>query len=94
MVVDPETSLTSTLVASENETGKQVILGYDNSYRSRLPSGRQNAKPSHTQVQHLVYMLERSIDLMPSGQGQLALLIDFKPTKIGKQSASLNFDRP
>lgn len=86
--VDPETSLTATLVAPENETGKQVILGYDNSCRPclYLKPGRQNTKPSHSQVQHLVYMLERSIDLMPSGQGQLALLIDFKPTKIGKQS--------
>lgn len=81
-------TLTEDIVAPENETGKQVILGYDNDTRPclYLKPGRQNTKASHRQVQHLVYMLERVIDFMPSGQDQLALLIDFKPTKIGKQS--------
>lgn len=86
--VDPDSSLSADVVSAENETGKEVILGFDNDTRPclYLKPGRQNTKPSHTQVQHLVYMLERAIDVMPSGQDQLALLIDFKPTKIGKQS--------
>jgi hypothetical protein len=86
--VDPETTLTPDLVAPENETGKEVVLGYDNDCRPclYLKPGRQNTKASHRQVQHLVFMLERVIDFMPSGQDQLALLIDFKPTKIGINS--------
>lgn len=86
--IDPSSTLTPDMVAPENETGKQVILGYDNDSRPclYLKPGRQNTKASHRQVQHLVFMLERVIDFMPSGQDQLALLIDFKPTKIGKQS--------
>lgn len=85
---DDEKSLPGDLVSPENETGKEVILGYDNDSRPclYLKPGRQNTKASHRQVQHLVYMLERVIDFMPSGQDQLALLIDFKPTKVGKQS--------
>lgn len=73
------------LCSPENETGKEVILGYDNDARPclYLKPGRQNTKPSLTQVQHLVYMLERVIDFMPSGQDSLALLIDFKPTDVG-----------
>jgi hypothetical protein len=86
--VDPYSTLAPDVVAPENETGKEVILGYDNDCRPclYLKPGRQNTKASHRQVQHLVFMLERVIDFMPSGQDQLALLIDFKPTKIGKQS--------
>ncbi|CAH6721259.1 phosphatidylinositol transfer protein Pdr16p [[Candida] jaroonii] len=73
------------LCSPENGTGKEVILGYDNDARPclYLKPGRQNTKPSITQVQHLVYMLERVIDFMPSGQDSLALLIDFKPSDVG-----------
>ncbi|EGV63519.1 hypothetical protein CANTEDRAFT_114337 [Yamadazyma tenuis ATCC 10573] len=73
------------LTGAENETGKEIILGYDNDVRPclYLKPGRQNTKPSITQVQHMVYMLERVIDFMPSGQDSLALLIDFKPTNVG-----------
>ncbi|KAL3233870.1 Phosphatidylinositol transfer protein PDR16 [Nakaseomyces bracarensis] len=72
--------ITSDLVAVENESGKQVVLGYENNARPilYLKPGRQNTKTSHRQVQHLVYMLERVIDFMPEGQESLALLIDFK----------------
>lgn len=67
-------------VAVENESGKQVVLGYENDARPilYLKPGRQNTKTSRRQVQHLVFMLERVIDFMPMGQGSLALLIDFK----------------
>ena len=73
-------TVTSDLVAIENETGKQVILGYDNEVSPILcfKHGMQNTKNSRRQVQHLVFMLERVIDFMPMGQGSLALLIDFK----------------
>ncbi|CCE66331.1 hypothetical protein TPHA_0P01740 [Tetrapisispora phaffii CBS 4417] len=72
--------ITSDSIAIENETGKQVILGYENNARPilYLKAGRQNTKTSHRQVEHLVFMLERVIDFMPAGQDQLALLIDFK----------------
>jgi hypothetical protein len=68
------------LVSPENETGKQVILGYENNARPilYLKPGRQNTKNSFRQVQHLVFMLERVIDYMPPGQDSLALLIDFQ----------------
>lgn len=68
------------LTSPENLTGKEVILGYDNDCRPLLylKPGRQNTKTSLRQVQHLVFMLERVIDFMPSGQDSLLLLIDFK----------------
>lgn len=72
--------LKSDAVAIENESGKQVVLGYENDARPilYLKPGRQNTRTSHRQVQHLVFMLERVIDFMPVGQDSLALLIDFK----------------
>lgn len=72
--------LTADYISPENETGKQLILGYDNNARpcQYLNPGRQNTKPSPRQVQHLVYMLERTIDLQVPGQETLALLINFK----------------
>ncbi|CAB4253846.1 similar to Saccharomyces cerevisiae YNL231C PDR16 Phosphatidylinositol transfer protein (PITP) controlled by the multiple drug resistance regulator Pdr1p [Maudiozyma barnettii] len=72
--------ITSDSVSIENESGKNVIMGYENDARPilYLKPGRQNTKTSHRQVQHLVFMLERVIDFMPPGQDSLALLIDFK----------------
>lgn len=76
----PNDEVTAELVSPENETGKEVILGYENDARPilYLKPGRQNTKTSQRQVQHLVFMLERVIDYMPAGQDSLALLIDFK----------------
>lgn len=73
-------TVTPELVSEEGETGKEVILGYENDARPilYLKPGRQNTKTSFRQVQHLVFMLERVIDFMPPGQDSLALLIDFK----------------
>jgi len=67
-------------ISPENETGKQVILGYDNSARPclYLNPGKQNTKKSERQIQHLVYMLERVVDMMEPGQEMTALLINFK----------------
>ncbi|KAL2117934.1 hypothetical protein VTJ04DRAFT_7594 [Mycothermus thermophilus] len=75
--------LTAEHISPENETGKQIILGYDKECRvcHYLNPGRQNTEPSPRQVQHLVYMVERVIDMMPPGQETLALLINFKQSK-------------
>ena len=72
--------LTADYIAPENGTGKQVIFGFDNEGRPclYLNPNKQNTKQSERQVQHLVFMLERVIDLMAPGQETLALLINFK----------------
>ncbi|KAI3404386.2 PDR17 [Candida oxycetoniae] len=72
--------ITANMVAAENETGKQLIVGYDNDNRPclYLRNGYQNTSGGLRQVQHLVFMLERVIQFMPPGQDSLALLIDFK----------------
>ena len=79
------------LCSPENETGKEVILGYENDARPclYLKPGRQNTKTLQRQVQHLVYMLERVIDFMPLGQDSLALLIDFKAHPVGTQGGKI-----
>ncbi|RAL64814.1 hypothetical protein DID88_001411 [Monilinia fructigena] len=81
--------LTGDNLSIENETGKQFILGYDNEGRPchYLNPGRQNTEPSPQQVQHLVFMLERCIDLMIPGQFTLALLINFKSSKSKSNTA-------
>lgn len=82
--------LTPDYISIENETGKQVILGFDIHGRPclyLLPSN-QNTEKSDRQVQHLVFMLERVIDLMGPDQETLALLVNFSETKSG-QNATL-----
>lgn len=82
--------LTPEYISIENETGKQVILGYDINGRPclyLLPSN-QNTEKSDRQLEHLVFMLERAIDLTGPGQDTLALIVNFKETKSG-QNASL-----
>ena len=77
-------------ISPENETGKQVILGYDNEARPCLylnPS-KQNTERTPRQLQHLFYNLERVIDLMGPGQESLSLLINFMDTRRG-QGASI-----
>ncbi|KAI4218011.1 MAG: hypothetical protein LQ349_008911 [Xanthoria aureola] len=66
-------------VSPENATGKQVLTGYDIAGRPclYLNPGKQNTERSNKQVEHLVFMLERTIDLMPAGQENLALIINF-----------------
>lgn len=81
---------TADYISPENETGKQVILGWDIDGRPccYLRPSKQNTEKSDRQIEHLVYMLERTIDLMPPGQEMLALLINFSETKSG-QNATL-----
>ncbi|MCJ1396743.1 hypothetical protein MMC18_009635 [Xylographa bjoerkii] len=81
---------TADYISIENETGKQLILGYDIDARPCLylnPS-KQNTEKGTRQLQHLVFMLERTIDLMGPGQETLALLINFQQMSSG-QSPSI-----
>ncbi|KAI0525705.1 CRAL-TRIO domain-containing protein [Xylaria bambusicola] len=72
--------LTADYIGPENETGKQVIVGFDKQGRPchYLNPGRQNTEVTPRQVQHMVFMLERVIDLIPAEQEKICLLIDFK----------------
>ncbi|KAK3899845.1 CRAL-TRIO domain-containing protein [Staphylotrichum tortipilum] len=81
--------LTADHISPENETGKQIAVGYDKEARvcHYLNPGRQNTDPSPRQVQHLVFMVERVIDIMPPGQETLALLINFKQSKSRSNTA-------
>lgn len=78
-------NITGDLVSEESETGKQHILGYDNDARPCLymNPGKQNTKKSERQIQHLVFMLDRVIDMMPPGQETTALLINFRGATSG-----------
>lgn len=73
-------------ISPENETGKQVVMGWDTEGRpcQYLRPSKQNTPRSDRQIEHLVYMLERTIDLMPPGQETLVLLINFAETKTGQ----------
>ena len=65
----------------ENETGKQVVLGYDNDLRPilYLRPGRQNTDASQMHLKHSVFMLERCIDLMDEEmQDKITIFMDFK----------------
>jgi hypothetical protein len=78
-------TFTADYISDENAKGKQVQLGFDKEGRPclyLLPQN-QNTKPSQKQVEHLVYMLEKTLDLHPPGQEGLALLIDFRNTGAG-----------
>ncbi|EXJ55929.1 hypothetical protein A1O7_08860 [Cladophialophora yegresii CBS 114405] len=77
---------TKDYISVENATGKQLILGWDNEGRpcQYMRPSKQNTERSDRQIQHLVFMLERSIDMMPPGQETLALLINFAETKSGQ----------
>ncbi|KAK9774176.1 putative CRAL-TRIO domain-containing protein [Seiridium cardinale] len=81
--------LTFDHISPENETGKQIILGFDKQGRpcQYLNPGRQNTDVSPRQVQHLVFMVERVIELMPPQQETLALLINFKSSKSRSNTA-------
>ncbi|KAJ5050662.1 uncharacterized protein L3040_002537 [Drepanopeziza brunnea f. sp. 'multigermtubi'] len=81
--------LTSDYISPENETGKQIVVGYDNEARPclYLNPGRQNTEAGPRQVQHLVFMLERVISLTGPGQETLALLINFKSSKSRSNTA-------
>ncbi|CZT23641.1 related to phosphatidylinositol transfer protein PDR16 and related proteins [Ramularia collo-cygni] len=78
-------TFTHDYISPENETGKQVVLGYDNEQRPclYLLPGNQNTKMSDRQIHHLCYMLDRTIDMMPPGVETSALIINFAGSKAG-----------
>ncbi|RMZ75919.1 hypothetical protein DV738_g5237, partial [Chaetothyriales sp. CBS 135597] len=82
--------LTPDYIGIENETGKQVVIGWDKEGRTcqYLRPSKQNTERTDRQIEHLVFMLERTIELMPPGQETLTLLINFAETKAG-QGATL-----
>jgi hypothetical protein len=76
-------------ISIENETGKQYIIGYDNESRPCLylnPS-KQNTNQSPRQIEHLVFMIERVIDLTPPGQDTMNLMINFKDSSSGQHAS-------
>ena len=77
---------TADYISIENETGKQLVLGYDIHGRpcDYMNPSKQNTERTERQLQHMVFMLNRCIDLMPSGQETLTLLINFADTKSGQ----------
>lgn len=76
-------------ISPEQETGKQIIFGYDRQGRpcQYLNPGRQNTDASPRQIHHLFYMVERVTDLMPAGVEMLSLMINFKPSKHRKNTS-------
>ncbi|KAF7563391.1 hypothetical protein G7046_g749 [Stylonectria norvegica] len=70
-------------ISPEQETGKQIIVGFDREGRpcQYLNPGRQNTDASPRQIHHLFYMVERVADMMPPGVEMLSLMINFKPSK-------------
>lgn len=74
---------TAEYISPEQETGKQIIVGFDRQGRpcQYLNPGRQNTEPSPRQMHHLFYMVERVTDMMPPGVETLSLMINFKPSK-------------
>ena len=73
-------------ISPENETGKQVILAYDNAARPclYLNPAKQNTDMSDRQIHHLCFMLDRTVDMLPPGQENACLIINFKGAASGK----------
>ncbi|KAG8847849.1 hypothetical protein FRB91_011382 [Serendipita sp. 411] len=67
-------------VRIESETGKIILNGFDVNGRPiiTMHPGRENTKPSDRQLRHLVYVLERAVDLMPEGQDSLVIIVDYR----------------
>ncbi|GMM37578.1 hypothetical protein DASC09_049030 [Saccharomycopsis crataegensis] len=84
-------ALSPETVVDESLTGKQIVFGFDKGCRPCLflMNGKENTKPSETQVQFLIFMLECVINYMPQGQDKLALCVDFKEYPVGLKSKSV-----
>lgn len=79
-------TFTADYISPENETGKQVVMGYDREARPclYLNPGKQNTEMSDRQIHHLSYMLDRTLDMLPPGSETTCLLINFKGASGGK----------
>ncbi|KAG8950290.1 hypothetical protein FRC03_012917 [Tulasnella sp. 419] len=71
--------MTKEYIEPEAETGKNVIFGYDVERRPTmyLHPSRQNTETNPKQIQHVIWSMERTFDLMGPGVEKLVLLIDF-----------------
>ena len=80
---------TADYISPEQETGKQMIFGFDRQARpcQYLNPNRQNTDTSPRQIHHLFYMVERVADMMPPGVETLSLNINFKPSKERKNTS-------
>ncbi|KAL1296569.1 hypothetical protein AAFC00_000067 [Neodothiora populina] len=78
-------TFTADYISPENETGKQVVIGYDVNARPclYLNPAKQNTKMSDRQIHHLSFMLDRVLDMLPPGQETTCLLINFKGAASG-----------
>lgn len=87
-----DTIVTPEIVAQQNAAGKSIVQGYDLEGRPCLyvRLGRDVVKPGHNHVRFLVYCIEHSITMLPKGQGQLAIILDFKPTELVKKTHTPN----
>ncbi|GMK58952.1 hypothetical protein CspeluHIS016_0603940 [Cutaneotrichosporon spelunceum] len=67
-------------VAIEAETGKIVISGFDKDGRPLvyMRPRHENTETSPRQIRHLIYVLERAIDICPEGQDQVSIIVDYK----------------
>lgn len=79
-------TFTPDYISPEQETGKQVVVGYDNEGRPcwYMEPSKQNTDESDRQIHHVVYWLESAITLAPPGQETLALLINYKDSSSAK----------
>jgi hypothetical protein len=78
-------TFTADYISVENETGKQIQLGFDNEARPclYLNPGNQNTKLSPRQNHSFCFMLDRVVELMPPGVEKSCLLINFKGAASG-----------
>ncbi|KAI5296269.1 hypothetical protein KEM52_004747 [Ascosphaera acerosa] len=81
-----DTKLTPEYISVELETGKMVVQGFDNCGRPciYMDPSKQNTQKSPRQVESLVFLLERMINLMEPAQESMALLANFKTTKLSQ----------
>ncbi|CAO1613446.1 unnamed protein product [Parajaminaea phylloscopi] len=89
-------SIDAAHVEPEARSGKETVLGFDNSARPLhyMHPHRNDTKETPRQMQFAVWILERCIDMMPPGVEQLALLINFdsksrNPTSIANAKLML-----
>ncbi|CAG61010.1 uncharacterized protein GVI51_J07953 [Nakaseomyces glabratus] len=70
-------------IAVENETGKEILLGFDYDRRPLfyMKNGRQNTESSFRQVQQMLFMMECATTLTPQGVEKMCVLVDFKHYK-------------
>lgn len=66
-------------IKEETEGGKIVVTGFTHGGLPviYLRPAKENTEPSTTQVRHMIFQLERAIDLMPEGVSKLAMVISF-----------------